>query len=121
MTQNAKYFHFRFFVIVKKSSIGFLVRLLIFAFCVITFVPIKILTLAAHQNDRLNLSFVKDEHTYLEKMARIGLNTVIYKGTFVSNQSLVFSYHPGNSSMNSNSPAEVLSKILNTLPCILGP
>ena len=31
---------------------------------------------------------MKDEHTYFEKMARIGRNTVIYKGTFVSNQSL---------------------------------
>ena len=31
---------------------------------------------------------MKDEHTYSEKMARIGRNTVIYKGTFVSNQSL---------------------------------
>ena len=32
---------------------------------------------------------MKDEHTYSEKMARIGRNTVIYKGTFVSNQALV--------------------------------
>ena len=31
---------------------------------------------------------MKDEHTYFEKMARIDSNTVIYKGTFVSNQSL---------------------------------
>ena len=31
---------------------------------------------------------MKDEHTYFKKMARIGHNTVIYKGTFVSNQSL---------------------------------
>ena len=40
------------------------------------------------QNDRLNLSFVKDEHTYFEKMAGNGGNMVIYKGTFLSNQSL---------------------------------
>ena len=31
---------------------------------------------------------MKDEHIYCEKMARIGDNTVIYKGTFISNQSL---------------------------------
>ena len=31
---------------------------------------------------------MKDEHTYCEKMARNGRNMVIYKGTFVSNQSL---------------------------------
>ena len=34
------------------------------------------------------LSFVKDEHIYCKKMARNGRNMVIYKGTFVSNQSL---------------------------------
>ena len=31
---------------------------------------------------------MKDEHTYFEKMARIGHNNVIYKGTFVLNQFL---------------------------------
>jgi hypothetical protein len=31
---------------------------------------------------------VKDEHTYCKKMARNGHNIVIYKGTFISNQSL---------------------------------
>ena len=31
---------------------------------------------------------MKDEHTYGKKMARNGPTTVIYKGTFVSNQSL---------------------------------
>ena len=35
---------------------------------------------------------MKDEHTYCEKMARNGRNTVIYKGTFVSNQSLYVYY-----------------------------
>ena len=35
-----------------------------------------------------NLSFVKDEHTYGKKMARKGRTKVIYKGTFVSKQSL---------------------------------
>ena len=52
---------------------------------VVAFVPIK--------NDRLNLSFVKDEHRYGKKMARNGPTTVIYKGTFVSNQSLLESAH----------------------------
>jgi hypothetical protein len=31
-------------------------------FCVITFEPIKIQTYSAPQNDRLNVSFVKDTH-----------------------------------------------------------
>ena len=31
---------------------------------------------------------MKDEHTYFEKMAGNGGNMVIYKGTFLSNQSL---------------------------------
>jgi hypothetical protein len=35
---------------------------------------------------------VKDEHTDGEKMARIGRKKVIYKGTFVSNQSLGAEY-----------------------------
>ena len=42
------------------------------------------------QNDRQNLSFVKDEHTYGKNMARKGRTKVIYKGTFVSKQSLQF-------------------------------
>ena len=32
------------------------------AFCVMTFEPIKILTHSGPQNDRLNFSFVKDNH-----------------------------------------------------------
>ena len=32
---------------------------------------------------------MKDKHTYGEKMARQGLKKVIYKGAFVSKQSLV--------------------------------
>ena len=54
----------------------------------ITFEPIKIQTCLAPQKDRLNLSFVKDEHKNGEKMARNFRNTVIYKGTFISNHSL---------------------------------
>jgi len=34
---------------------------------------------------------MKDKYTNGKKMARNGRNTVIYKGTFVSNHSLVFS------------------------------
>jgi hypothetical protein len=60
----------------------------IFAFCVITFEPILSKTCSAPQNDRQSLSFVKDEHTYGEKMARKGHTKLIYKGTFVSKQSL---------------------------------
>ena len=48
-------------------------------FCVITFEPIKIQTCSAPQNDHLNLSFVKNDHTYGEKMARNGRKTVIYE------------------------------------------
>ena len=42
----------------------------IFLFCVITFEPIITKTSKAPQNDRQNLSFVKDKHTYDEKMAK---------------------------------------------------
>ena len=36
-------------------------------------------TCSAPQNDCLNLSFVKDEHTYGKKMAGNGGNIVIYQ------------------------------------------
>ena len=39
-----------------------------------------------------NLIFVENEHTYSKKMARNGPTTVIYKGTFISNQSLISIY-----------------------------
>ena len=45
----------------------------------ITFEPIKIQTRSASQNDCLNLSFVKDKHTYGKKMARKGPTTVVYQ------------------------------------------
>ena len=61
----------------------------IFAFCVTTFEPILGKTCQVPQNDRQSPSFVKDKHTYGEKMARQGLKKVIYKGAFVSKQSLV--------------------------------
>ena len=49
----------------------------ILAFYAIAIEPIKLQTHSASQNDRLNLSFVKDESTYGKKMARNGLITVI--------------------------------------------
>jgi hypothetical protein len=61
----------------------------IFAFCVITYELIISKSCQAPQNDRLDLSFVKDEHTYGKKMARKGRTKVIYKGTFISKQSLL--------------------------------
>ena len=51
----------------------------IFAFFVIIFEPIRIQTLYAPQNDRLNLSFVKNEHTGGIKMARNGRKMAIYE------------------------------------------
>ena len=61
----------------------------IVAFCVKTFEPIKNKTFEVHQNDRQNFSFVKDEHIYVKRMVRKGCKKVIYKGTFISKQSLV--------------------------------
>ena len=48
-----------------------------FAFCVITFEPIKIQTCSASQNDRLNVSFVKDTYVDGEKVDRNGSKTAI--------------------------------------------
>jgi hypothetical protein len=59
-----------------------------FAFLAITFEPIGILTHLAHQNDRLNLSFLKDKHTVSQKMARNGSKTAIYFVIFISKKSL---------------------------------
>ena len=66
-----------------------------FAFFAITFEPIGILTHSAHQNDRLNLSFVKDNHTGSQKMAINGSKTAIYFVIFISKQSLgcLISFH----------------------------
>ena len=51
----------------------------IFAFCVITFEPIKIQTCLAPQNDSLNLSFVKNINVVGETMARNGYLMAIYE------------------------------------------
>ena len=50
-----------FFAILCKNRHLHLVFFCVFVSFVITFVPIKILTYSAPQNDRLNLSFVKDK------------------------------------------------------------
>ena len=49
-----------------------------FAFCVITFEPIEVQTRSAPQNDRLNLSFVKDRYVDGGKLASNGGKTTIY-------------------------------------------
>ena len=59
-----------------------------FAFLAITFEPIGILTHSAHQNDHLNLSFVKDKHKGSQKMARNGSKTAICFVIFISKQSI---------------------------------
>ena len=41
-------------------------------FCVITLEPFKTYTQVVSQNDFVNLSFVKDEHTYGSKMTKNG-------------------------------------------------
>ena len=51
----------------------------ILAFYAIAIEPIKVKICSASQNDRLNLSFVKDTHGNAKKMARNGGKTVIYE------------------------------------------
>ena len=51
----------------------------ILAFYAIAIEPIKLQTHSASQNDRLNLSFVKDIYDNAEKMARKGRKMVIYE------------------------------------------
>ena len=74
MTQNAKTQILQMCVFEQNRK---KTEMEIFAFCVISFEPIKFQTHQAPQNNRLNLSFVKDAHTYGEKMARNGHKTVI--------------------------------------------
>ena len=58
-----------------------------FAFYVITFEPIdiEVQTCLAPQNDRLNLSFVKDLHVFAKKITRSGLKTAIYHSQILGN------------------------------------
>ena len=53
-------------------------------FCVIIFEQIEVQTCSAPQNERLNLSFVKDIYVDSGKLARNGRKTALYR--FVSNQ-----------------------------------
>ena len=46
-------------------------------------------SLKAHQNDQLNISFVKDKHIVRKKMARNGPKMAIYKVIFISKQSIL--------------------------------
>ena len=48
-----------------------------FSFCVITFESIEFQTRSAPQNERLNLSFVKDTYVDCGKLARNGRKTAI--------------------------------------------
>ena len=70
MTQNANISISFFLRFCTKTDICIFFVFYILVFFVITFVPIKIQTCSAPQNDRRNLSFVKDEHRYGEKKAR---------------------------------------------------
>ena len=60
------------------------------AFCVITFDPIKIQTHLAPQNDRLNLSFVKDIYADGGKLARNGRKTAICQSQILVNSLYVY-------------------------------
>ena len=57
-------------------------------FWVIIFEPNKIYTYLAPQNDRLNLSFVKDIHTVGDKMARNGPTPATLFFSLISNMYL---------------------------------
>ena len=62
---NCKYFHF--LCLLHTSKKMKICIFCFFAFFVITLEPIKVKTCLAPQNDRLNLSFVKDNHIFGEK------------------------------------------------------
>ena len=60
----------------------------IYLFFAITFEPIITKTCKAPVNDRQNLSFVKDKHSYDEEMARKGRKKAICKVNFISERTL---------------------------------
>ena len=62
MTQNTKMQEMQMFEFIPNHK---KIEMEIFVFCVVTFEPIRIQTSYAPQYDRLNLSFVKDEQTYV--------------------------------------------------------
>ena len=57
------------------------VEMEIFAVYVITFEPIRIQTCSSPQNDRLNLSFVKDFHVVGKKMTKNGQKMAIFESS----------------------------------------
>ena len=61
----------------KRCMFSCLLVTALFVFCVITFQPIEVQTCSAPQNDRLNLSFVKDIYVDGGKLARDGPKTAI--------------------------------------------
>ena len=71
--------------VVEKNAFVFFAFLGFFAFCVITVVPIMILTCSAPQNDRLNLNYVKEFHIVGTKMARNGRKMAIYQMQILMN------------------------------------
>ena len=74
-------FPFLFFLpFCTKTDICIFFVFCVFVSFVITFVPIKIQTYSAPQNDRLNLSFVKDVHVVGERIARNGRKMAIGVG-----------------------------------------
>ena len=79
MAQNANISISGFLQFCKECRhlLFFFVFLSLLGFCVKKFVPIKIKTHTAAQNDHLNLSFVKDVHIVGKKMARSGCKTAI--------------------------------------------
>ena len=87
MIQNAK--------MQKTVNEGFLqnckkTKMETFAFFVITFEPIKIKTCSAPQNDRHNLSFVKDANMVGQKMAGNGRKMAIYQSVLNRNSLYVY-------------------------------
>ena len=76
MTQNANISIFSVLQFCTKNRICLFC---IFVFCVITIVPVMILTHKVPQNGRLDLSSVKEEDTAGEKMARYGSKMTIYQ------------------------------------------
>ena len=79
MTQNANISIYVFWQYCRKNMHLSFLGFGFFPFCVIIIVPIMIQTSLGPQNVRLNLSFVKDKHTYGKKMARKGPTTVVYQ------------------------------------------
>ena len=85
MTQNANISIYFLLQFCTKTDVFYFCIFYVFVFFVITFVPIKVLTCWAPQNDRLNLSFVKDKHVAGKKMSRYSLkmtiNQLLYFGS----------------------------------------